>query len=102
MSAISGNSTPWIFDLGVTHHMTFDYSVLTNYSLVSDSTYIYSANGSPLAVTQSGNITPTSNSSGRLTLPVFCIPKLIMKLLYVIKLTDYNCNVLFTPTSCII
>jgi len=49
--------------------MTFDHSVLTNYSLVSDTTYIYTANGSPLAVTQSGNITLTSDSSDRLTLP---------------------------------
>ena len=33
---------------------------------------------------------------------VFCIPKLTMKLLFVDKLTDYNCIVLFTLTSCIV
>jgi len=83
--------------------MTFDYFVLTNHSPVSDSTYIYSANGSPLAITQSDKITPTSDLSDRVILPsFFCIPKLIMKLLYVGKLTDYNCNFLFTPSSCIV
>ena len=66
MSVTSGYSTPWIFDSGATHHMTFDHSVLTNFSHVSDSTYIYSANGSPLAITQSDKITPTSDLSDRL------------------------------------
>jgi len=99
MSATSGDSTPWIFDSGTTHHMTFDHFVLTNCSLVSDSTYIYTANGSSLAVTQSGNITPTSDLSGRLTLSsVFCISKLIMKLLSIGKLIDNDCNVLLIYT----
>jgi len=83
--------------------MTFDHSVFTNYSHVSDSTYIYTANGSPLAVTQSGNITPTFDLSGKLTLPsVFCITKLTMKLLSLGKLIDCDCNILFIPTSCIV
>jgi len=84
--------------------MTFDHSVLTNCSPVSDSTYIYTANGSPLVVTHSGNITPTySPLLDKLTLPsVFCIPKLTMKLLSVGKLTDYDSNVLFTLTSSIV
>ena len=33
---------------------------------------------------------------------VFCIPKLTTQLLYVSKITDHNCNVLFIPISCII
>ena len=103
MSATSGYSAPWIFDSGATHHMTFDHSALINYSPISDSTYIYTIDDSPLAVTQSSNITVTSDPSSRLTLPsVFCIPKLIIKLLFVGKLTEYNCNILFTPTSCIV
>ena len=78
--------------------------MLTNCSPVSDSTYIYTANGSPLVVTHSGNITPTySPLLDKLTLPsVFCIPKLTMKLLSVGKLTDYDSNVLFTLTSSIV
>ena len=53
MSVTSGDSTPWVFDSGATHHMSFDHSVLTNCSLVSNTTYIYTANSSPLAVTRS-------------------------------------------------
>ena len=103
MPATSGDSTPWVFDSSVAHHMPFDHSVLTNCSLVFDSIYIYTTNSSPLTVTQSGNITPTSDPLGRLTMPpVFCIPKLIIKLLFVGKLTNYNCIVLFTSTSCIV
>jgi len=65
--------------------------------------YIYTSNGSSLTVAQSDNITLISDLSGRLTLPfVFCIPKLTLKLLSVGKPIDYNYNVLFTPTSCIV
>ena len=83
--------------------MAFDHFVLTRYSLISDSTYIYTANGPPFADSQSGNIIPTSNLSGRLTLSsIFCIPKITMQLLSIGKITDCNCNILFTPTSCIV
>jgi len=64
---------------------------------------IYTANGAPLAVTQSGNIILTFDPSGRITLSsVFSIPELTMQLLTVGKIIDCNCNILFTPTSCII
>ena len=32
MSVTSEGSTVWIFDSGVTHHMTFDHSILTLFS----------------------------------------------------------------------
>src|SRR4051812_27006365 len=103
MSATPGNTTPWIFDSGATHHMTFDSSTLTQSSNVSTPSYIYTANGTPLTITQIGNITPTSDPSGRLTLPsVLCIPKLTMKLLSVGQITDLNCYVLFGPSSCLV
>ena len=57
MSATSGGSAPRIFASGATHHMTFDHSVLTCCSPVSDFTYIYIAHSTPLAATQSDNIT---------------------------------------------
>ena len=99
----TGGSTLWIFKSGATHHMIFDHSVLTYYSSVSNFTYIYTANGVPLAVTQSGNIILTFNPSGRITLSsVFCTPELTMQLLTVGKIIDCNCNILFTPTSCIV
>ena len=100
----SGGSTSWLFDSGVTHHMTFYHSVLTHYLHVSDSTYTHThtVNGTPLAATHSRNITPTFDHSGRLTLSyVFFSPKLTMQLLFVGKITNCNCNILFTPT-CIV
>jgi len=101
MSATSGGSAPRIFASGATHHMTFDHSVLTCCSPVSDFTYIYIAHSTPLAATQSDNITLTFDSSGRLILSsALRILKLTMQLISVEKITD-NCNILFTPTSCI-
>ena len=77
--------------------MTFDHSVFTHCSHVSDSTYICTANSIP------GNITPTFDPSGRLTLSsIFCIPKLIIQLLSIGKITDCKYNILFTPNSFIV
>ena len=83
--------------------MTFDHSVLTHYSPIFDFTYTYTASGTPLAAVKSASITVISNKSSRLTLSsVFCIPKLIMQLLSVGKITDCNYNILFTSTSYIV
>ena len=102
VSATSGDSTPWIFYSGATHYMAFYHFILTYCFSISDSTYIYIVNSIPLAATQSGNITLTSDLSGRLTLSyLFCIPKITMQLLSV-KITNYDCIVLFILTSCIV
>lgn len=103
MSANSGGPPPWIFDSGTTHHMTFNYFVFTRYFPIFTPTHIYTANNTPLEVTQYGNTTLTSDSSGRMTLPsIYCIPKFTMKLLFVGKITDHNCYILFAHSSFIV
>src|SRR5438270_6556877 len=99
--AASGSASPWIFDSGATHHMTPDHSVISQPATPAAPSYIYTANGSRLPVSHTGNITPQSDPSGKLTLPmVLCVPNLSMRLISVSQLTDLNCYVNFGPFSC--
>ena len=101
--ASSCTFTLWFFDSGASHHMTFDKSILTNCSHIHNSLCIYTTNGTLFLVIQCSDITPSSNYSGHLTLfSIFHIAQLSMQLLSVGKITSTSCNILFTPTSCVI
>ena len=54
LSINSGTSILWFFDSSPSHHMTFDKFILTNYTLIHNSLYTYTTNGTPLVVTQYG------------------------------------------------
>src|SRR4051812_1476189 len=66
LSTTSGSASPWIFDSGATHHMTPDRSVISQPATPTTLSYIYTANGSRLSVSHTGNITPQSGISGKL------------------------------------
>src|SRR3954463_14243451 len=103
LSAASGPPSSWIFDSGATHHMTPDRHVISQPTSPARPSFIYTANGTRLPVTQTGSITPTSDPSGRLTLPmVLCIPNLSMRLISVGQITSLNCYVSFGPHSCVV
>ena len=81
--------------------MTFDKSVLTNYSLTHNS--LCFTNGTPLAVTQCDDTIPSLDPFGCFTLSsMFHIPQFFMQLLSVEKFSNIGCNVLFSPTSCVV
>src|SRR4051812_47974727 len=101
LSAASGSASPWIFDSGATHHMTPDRFVISQLATPATPSYIYTTNGSRLPVSHTGNITPQSDPSGNLTLPmVLCIPNLSMRLIFISQITNLNCYVIFGPSSC--
>src|SRR3954471_13421381 len=83
--------------------MTLDRHVISWPTSPVRPSFIYTANGSRLSVTHTGNITPSSDSSGNLTLPmVLCIPNLAMRLISISQITNLNCYVSFGPLSCIV
>jgi len=103
LSVNSGTSILWFFDSSPSHHMTFDKFILTNYTLIHNSLYTYTTNGTPLVVTQYGKsywvqiLQVISHS------PLcFISLSFLMQLLSVGKITNTGCNVLFTPTSCVV
>src|SRR3954471_22293273 len=83
--------------------MTLDRHVISWPTSPVRPSFIYTANGSRLSVTHTGNITPSSDSSGNLTLPmVLCIPNLAMRLISISQITNLNYYVSFGPTSCVV
>lgn len=103
MSASTGTDSTWILDSGASHHMTSCGSLLVDCSPVPSDLQIRTADGTSLSVSQCGSITPSSDSSGRLTLsPVLHVPKLSMNLISISRLADSGYTISFTSSSCFV
>ncbi|KAK2990408.1 hypothetical protein RJ640_001740 [Escallonia rubra] len=99
----SGKTSSWIFDSGASHHMTHDSSILVERSTSFIPSSIQTADGSSMEVHQLGSIDSTSFPSGELCVSnVLHVPKLSVNLLSISQLVDAGCDVIFSPSGCVV
>ncbi|KAK4489825.1 hypothetical protein RD792_000469 [Penstemon davidsonii] len=71
-------SSPWYFDSGASHHMTNNVDLLTNVKKYSGNLKIYTADGNPLPITATGDISPSLTN-------VFVSPGLATNLVSIVQ-----------------
>ena len=96
-STISDTYPMWLLDSSYCNHMTSSPDVVPSHTSTSLPT-IYTANGSPMHVSQLGNVsTPALSISN-----VYQIPKLTHNLLSVGQLTELGFSLTFSSTGVVV
>lgn len=88
-------SSPWYFDSGASHHMTNNAHFLTNVKKYSGNLKIHTADGNPLPIIATGDISSSLTN-------VFVSPELTTNLISVGQLVDNNCKVEFSESGCLV
>ncbi|KAK0597996.1 hypothetical protein LWI29_030648 [Acer saccharum] len=99
-SIISGTSrhSLWFLDSRASNHMTFSPTYFSHSYPVKNSFPIYTANNTPLLVTNIGSVHTSS-----LTLPnVLLVPELTMNLISISQLCDQGYHVKFSASGCVV
>ena len=88
-------------DSGASHHITPDATQLVSFSLVRPLSYVCTADGTLLSVTQCGRLIPTSTAHSLLALAdIHHFPGLILNLISVSQLHNHGLTVTFISSAC--
>ena len=96
MSSSSPGKTSWLLDSGASFHMTPSTCSLSNFSKNSFSSFVSTADGTPLEIKGIGNFERQDFFVPKIRL----IPKLNLNLLSVSQLSDHGCDIKFSSNKC--